>query len=91
MVLLKSLLAGIAAVALAAIAFFSSWWATLRIQRPPDTSGSVGVYAIALGRPATLLVVIGIFSVGFLWEFFRKRLRNTPVPGASPVLKWRDE
>ena len=44
----------------------------LWIRRPPATGadlGSVGWDPISLTKPATLFVVIGIFFVGFVWEF----------------------
>jgi len=75
MILLKSLLAGIAAVVLAAIALLFAVVIYLWIQHPPNTGtdlAQVGWDPIALAKPATWgFVVIGIFAVGFLWEFFR--------------------
>ena len=74
MVLLKSLLAGIAAVVLAAIALLVAVVIYLWTQRPPNTGTDivqVGWDPVSLAKPATLLVVLGIFAVGFFWEFFR--------------------
>jgi len=74
MILLKSLLAGIAAVVLAAIALLFAVVIYLWIQHPPNAGtdlAQVGWDPIALAKPATLFVVMGIFAVGFLWEFFR--------------------
>jgi hypothetical protein len=74
MVFLNSLLAGVAAVMMVAIALPFAMRVYLWIRRPANTGtdlGSVGWDPISLTKPATLFVVIGIFLVGFVWEFFR--------------------
>lgn len=74
MVFLKSLLAGVAAVVLVAIALPFVIGLYMWINRPPDTGadvGSIGWDPISLMKPATWFVVIGIFLIGFVWEFFR--------------------
>ena len=74
MIFLKSLLAGVAAVVLVAIALPFVIGIYMWIHRPPDTGadlGGVGWDPISIAKPSTLLVVIGIFLVGFIWEFFR--------------------
>ena len=74
MVFLKSLLAGVAAVVLVAITLPFVIGLYMWFHRPPDMGadvGSIGWDPISLVKPATLLVVIGIFLIGFVWEFFR--------------------
>ena len=74
MVFLKSLLAGIIAVVVVAIAVPFGIMVYLWIRRPPDTGvdvPSIGWDPISATKPATVLVVIGIFLAGFVWEFFR--------------------
>ena len=74
MVFLKSLLAGVVAVVLIAIALPFVMAVLLWIRRPPDTGadfGTVGWDPISLTKPTTLFVVMGIFLVGFIWEFLR--------------------
>jgi hypothetical protein len=74
MVFVKSLLAGVVAVVLLAFALSFVMALLLWIRRPPNTGadfGTVGWDPISLTKPATLFVVIGIFLVGFIWEFLR--------------------
>jgi hypothetical protein len=74
MVFLKSLLAGVVAVVLMAIALPLVMAVYFWIRRPPDTGadfGAVGWDPISVSKPATLFVVSGIFLAGFIWEFFR--------------------
>jgi len=78
MVILKSVLAGIAAVVLLAITSLFVMGVYLWIRRPPDTGadlGAVGWDPISLTKPATWLVVVGIFLPGFFWEFLRAMRR----------------
>ncbi len=76
MVYVKSILVGVAAVVVAAIASLFATAIYLWIAyRPPDTGseGSIGWDPISVTRPAPWLLLIGIliFLAGFFWEFRR--------------------
>jgi uncharacterized BrkB/YihY/UPF0761 family membrane protein len=74
MAFFKSLLAGVATVVLVAFAVPFVMVVYLWIRRPAGTgsdSGTVGWDPISLAKPAPLLIVIGIFLAGFVWEYFR--------------------
>lgn len=74
MIYVKSILAGLLAVLGAAILLIIVVVVGISILSRSQSSqaGSVGWDPIALARPFTwLMVVVGIFLVGFLWEFYR--------------------
>lgn len=71
---LKSIVAGLLAVIAAAILLVIvvavGFWA--KSDSSQTETGSLGWDPIALAKPFTwLVVVLGIFLVGFFWEFFR--------------------
>jgi hypothetical protein len=69
---LKSTLAGLLAVLAAAILIVIVGVVYLSIASRSSEAGSVGWDPISLARPFTwLAVVLGIFLVGFFWEFMR--------------------
>jgi len=70
---LKSVLAGLLAVLAAAILLVIVV-VVLSAASPSSQTGSVGWDPISLGRPLKWLVAtLGIFLIGFFWEFFRLR------------------
>jgi hypothetical protein len=69
---LKSTLAGLLAVLAAAILTVIVVVVYVSIASRSSETGAVGWDPISLARPLTWLgVVLGIFVVGFFWEFFR--------------------
>ena len=76
MIYLKCTIAGVLAVLAAAILLVIVVVVGISILSRSQSSeaGSVGWDPISLARPFTWLVlVLGIFLVGFSWEFFRVR------------------
>ena len=76
MIYVKCTLAGLLAVLGAAILLIIVVVVGISILSRSQSSqaGSVGWDPISLARPFTwLVVVVGIFMVGFFWEFFRLR------------------
>jgi len=77
MIYLKSTLAGLLAVLAAAILIIIVVIVYISIASrslQTEATGAIGWDPISLGKPLTwLLVVLGIFGVGFFWEFFRIR------------------
>jgi hypothetical protein len=76
MIYFKSILAGLLAVLAAAIILVIVVVVGISIWSRSQSSdaGSVGWDPISLARPFTWLVmVVGIFLVGFFWEFYRLR------------------
>jgi uncharacterized BrkB/YihY/UPF0761 family membrane protein len=74
MAVLKSLLAGVAAVVLAAIGIVVGIVFYLMLHHRPNTgadSGAIGWDPISVARLPSLLVITGIFLAGFIWEFRR--------------------
>ncbi|MGB9071188.1 MAG: hypothetical protein WCC22_00830 [Terriglobales bacterium] len=74
MVYLKGILAGIAAVVVVAIASLFVMGAYLWLRRPANTGadfGAIGWDPISLTPSTTWFFIIGIFLVGFFWEFRR--------------------
>lgn len=81
MIFLKSLAAGLAAVAIAAIVWSLAAVAAgfLRIATLMHT-GSGGLGAISIELPE--LMLIGAFIVGFIWQFRRSRQRSRKTAGS---------
>jgi hypothetical protein len=71
MIYMKSALAGVLAVVAAAILTVGVVTIRLSIASRSTESGVVGWDPISVANPMTWLVVVGIFSGGFLWEFLR--------------------
>jgi hypothetical protein len=72
MIFLKSTLAGLLTVLAAAIVTVIVIGVYLLMASRSSGDGAVGWDPIAVAKPLTwLVVVLGIFSVGFFWEFFR--------------------
>ena len=72
MIYLKSALAGLVAVFAAAILTVIVVVIYLSIASRSSETGAVGWDPISLARPLPWLgLVLGIFLVGFFWEFFR--------------------
>jgi hypothetical protein len=71
---LKCTLAGLFAVLAAAILTVVVVVVCLSIASQSSQTGAVGWDPISLAKPLTWLVAaLGIFLVGFFWEFFRVR------------------
>ena len=69
---LKSTLAGLLAVLATAILTVILVVAYLSVGSRSSETGAVGWDPISLAKPFTWLgVVLGIFLIGFFWEFFR--------------------
>jgi hypothetical protein len=74
MIYLKSILAGLLAVLAAAILTVIVVQVYVSIAFRSSENGSVGWDPISIAKPLTWLgVLLGIFLVGFLLEFFRVR------------------
>jgi len=74
MIYVKCTLAGLLAVLAAAILLVIVVMVGISIASRPSDAGSVGWDPISLARPLTWLVaLLGIFLVGFFWEFCRVR------------------
>ena len=72
MIYLKCSLAGLLAVLAAAILTVIVVVVGLSIASRSSQTGAIGWDPISLAKPFTwLMVVLGIFLVGFFWEFFR--------------------
>jgi hypothetical protein len=71
MIYVKSFLAGIAAVVIAAFAFLFGMGAYYWIVYRPIGNEAIGWDPISLANPVTWVTVIGIFLAGFLWELRR--------------------
>jgi hypothetical protein len=71
---LKCTLAGLLAVLAAAILTVIVVAVGLSIASQSSQNGAVGWDPISLAKPFSwLLAILGIFLVGFFWEFFRVR------------------
>jgi hypothetical protein len=74
MIYVKSILAGLLAVLSGTILLAIVVVVGISILSRSSQDGSVGWDPIALARPLTWLVaILGIFLIGFLWEFYRVR------------------
>jgi hypothetical protein len=72
MIYLKGTVAGLVAVLAAAILIVIVVVIYLSIASRSSEIGAVGWDPISLAKPLTWLgVILGIFLVGFFWEFFR--------------------
>jgi hypothetical protein len=74
MIYLKSIFAGLLAVLLAAVLTIIVVTVYLSIASRSSQTGAIGWDPISIAKPLPWIwVVLGIFGVGFLWEFFRVR------------------
>lgn len=74
MIYLKCTIAGLLAVLAAAILMVVVVVVGLSIASRSSQTGSVGWDPISLARPLKwLAATVGIFLIGFFWEFFRVR------------------
>lgn len=73
MIYFKCTIAGLLAVLAAAFLIVIVVVFCLSIASRSAQTGGVGWDPISLGRPLTLVATLGIFLVGFFWEFFRVR------------------
>jgi hypothetical protein len=74
MIYVKCTLAGLLAVLAAAILLVIVVVVGISITSRSSQAGSVGWDPISLARPLPWLVaLLGIFLVGFFWEFYRVR------------------
>jgi hypothetical protein len=73
---LKSILVGLLAVVVAAILIVIVGVVYLSIASRPSETGVVGWDPVSLAKPLTWIgVVLGIFLIGFFWEFLRASSR----------------
>jgi len=71
MVYVKSLLAGIAAIIIAAVVSLFVMSMYVYVEYKPAGNEAIGWDPLSLLRPATIIIAICIFAVGFIWEFRR--------------------
>lgn len=76
MIYFKCILAGFLAILIATILIFIVIFARLWIASSSSASGVVAWDPISLAKPWPWLVgILGIFWIGFFWEFYRVRSR----------------